>query len=415
MLATIIGIMTIVFGGATRVSAHATLNDSSPRADAVLAQSPTEIVLLFSEDVDPTSTPLRLLDVTGREIPLGSVHQTRGKNTFDAAINTRLATGSYVVAYSAVSADSHAVNGAFGFSVGAASADVGLVVGSLSENPHSSNNTWIGIGRFFAYLGIAALTGTLLIAALIEPSALRSPRLATVLLSAGLLAVVSTVIMIAAQADMIGSSPFDWTAVADTRSGKWWLARLAMIGVLTVGLAWRQVLEHRKMIVPWILGATLLFAITAAGGHGVTGRLPALGYLMALLHLAAMAAWVGGLCTVGLVVPRSEIIATAGRMSPIALRAVAALTVTGLVNGWRQLRVRESLTDTAYGRWLIVKVVVVVVVVAAAYFARRIVASGDREHETSLLRNVWFELAGIVIILMVTAALAGTSPPLPGG
>ncbi len=152
-----------------------------------------------------------------------------------------------------------------------------------------------------------------------------------------------------------------------------------------------------------------------------------------VIHLGAMAIWLGGLVLIALVVGRPSMLATAQRFSPLALGAVAVLAVTGAVNGWRQIGSLDGLTESGYARWLIVKLVIVGVVVAVAAMSRRIVRSGpELQGESaepnsggsaaaslpagdavSLRRTLMFEVVGMLVILGATAGLAGATPPRP--
>ena len=168
----------------------------------------------------------------------------------------------------------------------------------------------------------------------------------------------------------------------------------------------------------------------AAGGHAVSGQAIGIAYTATVVHLAAMATWVGGLCLLAVVVPRTEVMATAIRFSPIALGSVVALSVTGAVNGWRQVGTLDGVTGSSYGRWLVVKLVVVASVVAVAVVSRwllhatptdteqRSLAVGtlsaarvDTTTEPALRRTVLIEAVGIAVVLAATAGLTGATPP----
>ena len=393
-------------------AAHASLSSSTPAAGSVVDTAPSQIVLTFTEPVDPTANSIRLIDSANTAIELGAIDQSHGSSSIVAAIPTTLADGTYLVSWSAVSADSHPIRGAFTFSVGAPTAGGGgFDTAGLRAAQQPAIGRALAIGRFSSYAGIAVLTGTVLIAAWIVPAALRRQRMANVLMIAGLIALAGTALMISAQAHTLAGSMLRWNAVADTRSGRWWLIRLALIAVLTIGTAWRHLFQRRSMLAPFALVTVLLYAVTAAGGHGVAGRVIWLGYLSTVIHLAAMAVWVGGLLLIAAVVGADRRASLVARFSPIALGAVATLVVTGTVNAWRQLGRWSAITDSTYGRWLIVKLILVALVIGVAVISRRLV----RHHATGngLHRAVTTELVGMAMILIATAGLTGSSPPPP--
>jgi copper transport protein len=431
-LAAGIVVAVIVLGSGRPVSAHASLLTTNPAADSVLDIPPGEIVLRFTEPVDPTDESIRLVTADGTPVELGSVTEDRGSASLSAAITGELDDGSYVVAWSAVSADSHPISGAFVFSVGAPSQDAEALIGDVlgDTSAESGSDFLLSAGRFASYAGIAALTGTLAAAVIVAPSTLNRRRLSTVLFAAGDLAMVGTLAMICAQANLIGASFVDWSAVFSTRSGQWWLARLVIVAVITALVPWRRLLDRRPAQVLAAVTSLVLFAVVAAGGHSVSGRWTGVAFTATVVHLAAMALWLGGLVLIVVVVDKSSVFSTAWRFSPLALSAVTLLAVTGFFNGWRQLGDLDSLSDSSYGRWLLIKLALVGVVVTVAAASRWIIrnaatpvvtvqpasvgaaaATSPSNDELPLRRTLVIEVAGMVVILTATAGLTGATPP----
>ena len=426
------GIVVLAMPGAA--SAHADLATSDPAAESVLDIAPTEIVLTFTEAVDPTDDALRVVDADGIAVPLGPITQDLGADTITAPLAEPLDDGSYVVAWSAVSADSHPISGAFVFSVGVASGEIDQLIiglGDADATGTASSGTWLGVGRFASYAGIATLVGVVGAAVLLAPGSLSSRRVGNVAFVGAYVAMAGTVVMICAQADVIGSSFADWAAVAATRSGRWWVFRLMLVAALTIFVPWRHTLIRHGTRAVAAVAVTGLFGVVAAGGHSMSGRHVTVALAATIVHLGAMALWVGGLCLVAFGVERNQTVPTAVRFSPFALGAVAALAVTGAVNGWRQLADIGAITESSYGRWLIVKLVVVATVVTAAVFARRLVrrpaavsapvpatlgsvgaaAATPEPIAPAVRRTVSVEVAGMVLVLIATAGLTGATPP----
>jgi copper transport protein len=121
LVGAVVVLLGIVLGAGT-ASAHAELLSSFPANQELLAESPTEIALQFTETVDPIEPGIRLLDADGNEVELDPVDQSAGSDRMRSAIPTTLDDGTYVVAWQAVSTDSHRVRGSFTFSVGVLSA-----------------------------------------------------------------------------------------------------------------------------------------------------------------------------------------------------------------------------------------------------------------------------------------------------
>ncbi|MFF7176792.1 copper resistance D family protein [Streptomyces pseudovenezuelae] len=103
-----------------------------------------------------------------------------------------------------------------------------------------------------------------------------------------------------------------------------------------------------------------------------------------MLHLLAMAAWLGGLIALaaslfrppaGRAVPASAVT----RFSRLAFTAVVLLVATGLYQAWRQVGSLEALSTTEYGRTLNLKAAVVALALTAAWFSRLWTAQLTRE------------------------------------
>jgi copper transport protein len=434
--------IAVVLGGlgavpAGTVSAHAELRSSSPANQSILESSPPEIVLRFSETVDPVSESIRLVDGNGTPVELGAVDQALGDDTLRVSLIEPIGDGTYVVGWQAISADSHKVRGAFTFSVGAASPTAPGVIDELFAGgaTSSSESLVLGAGRFASFAGIGVLVGALLLALVLVPELVGTERVGRLLVGAAIGAVVGTALMFAGQARLISGSFFGWGEVVGIQSGRWWLARLAAIGLFALFIPVRTYLTPRIGRVQVGVAGIVVFAVVAAGGHAVAGDNVMLGYVSTVVHLAAMSLWFGGLVLLVAGIPRAWFWWTASQFSPWALGSVVVLAATGSINAWRQLGSFDGVTDSVFGRWLVVKLVLVVAVVAVAFFSRRMSRSDDDELGESapagdavalsvgaaagpvqqpppaLRRTVMLEVAGIALILMATAGLVNSPPP----
>lgn len=447
--AVVVAVMALLAPAGT-ASAHAELVSSSPTNQAVLPTAPTEILLGFSEDVDPIDQSIRLVDDRGDEVEIGAVSQSAGGDTMAAPVPETLDEGTYVVGWQAVSADSHKVRGAFTFSVGSASATAPGVIEDIfaSSSSTESESLLLGAGRLLSFGAIGVLLGSLFLAVTIVPELIGAARIAWLLAISAAVAVIGTVWMITAQAHLVSGSYSALGDVLDTQSGRWWLARIAAVAFFAMLIPVREFLTSVVGRVLVAVTGVGVLAVVAAGGHSISGDQVVLGLGATVVHLAAMAIWFGGLVLLVLGVPRAWFWWTASQFSPWALASVVALALTGSVNAWRQLGSIDGLTDSAYGRWLVVKLLLVLLVVIVASFSRRMARSDDAEdhepepvepvqldHATSLgaaarrdadeaqpattaqvappaLRStVVLEIAGLVLILMATAGLVNSPPP----
>ncbi len=413
-MGALVVVLLAVLAGASTALAHAELLSSFPGNQELLEVAPTEVALQFTEAVDPIEPGIRVIDADGDDVEIGPVDQSAGSDRMRALIPTTLDAGTYVVAWQAVSADSHRVRGSFTFSVGVPSAVTPGVLDGLFDgsSDSASDDILLGLGRFVSYAGVGLLVGGLVLAVALTPSVIGSRRVGLLLVGAGELAFVGTLWMIAAQANLIGGSLVSWGAVAETRSGQWWIARLVVIVLFGVLIALRSRLAVRGgIVVVSALGIGVL-AVVAAGGHAMSGDAVVLGFIATLVHLAAMSIWFGGLALVLVAPPASQFWSRVTKFSPWALGSVAALAVTGGVNAWRQLGSLSDLTESSYGRWLVIKLVIVVLVLGLATFSRRMVHTRGDDASVLLRRSIGVEVAGIVLILGATAGLVNSPPPI---
>ncbi|MFI2260273.1 copper resistance CopC/CopD family protein [Streptomyces tubercidicus] len=122
-----------------------------------------------------------------------------------------------------------------------------------------------------------------------------------------------------------------------------------------------------------VIVATGLAATWAMAEHASTGLQPAVAMPVDVLHLLAVAAWLGGLAALvvslywGPPVERAAV----RRFSRIAFGSVVVLVATGLYQSWRQVGTWRALTDTGYGQLLLLKVALVVVLVGIAWLSRQ--------------------------------------------
>ncbi|MEO6156648.1 MAG: CopD family protein, partial [Ilumatobacteraceae bacterium] len=317
------------------------------------------------------------------------------------------------------------VSGAFTFSVHSATTPAPGLVDKLlaADHPSSTVEFALGVGRWLSYAGLAVLLGVLGMLAICAPELLRGRRAAWLLGAGCVLGVVGTAWMIAAQSSLQIGHPFRfdaWKAVAETHAGRWWAVRLGLflVGALLIPLVKRMRIDNVWSVVAIVYAAAMLGTVTA-GGHGVTGRWIAAGFLATAVHLAAMSLWVGGLVALVVCVPNRERWPVAAKFSRLAFFSVVVLAFTGVVNAWRQSSSLSALIHSTYGTWLWIKLVVVAGVLVVAWFSRRRARSrgapqgeGDPAVRIRMFRRlVLSEVLGVAAVLALTAGLVSSAPP----
>ena len=404
VLVAVLGLSMAV--GAAAASAHASLDDASPRAGAVLEGPPLEVVLDFDSEVEQQLTGLRLLDATGADVLLNAPLDTPDRTQVVVPLRNPedVPAGVYVVRYRVTSVDSHVMHGAFTFQVGAAVRDQRAVLESVGAGGASPALEWvIGALRLVALAGFSLFVGTGVLAAVAAGasggmSVRQRLHLTRTGWAAVAIAAVSTVLLLAAQA--AHSAGFGlggiadvsaWSDAAPARFGIALLVRLVLVafcGLVVGGVGLAGGAAWRATFVALVVCLAVTFGLS---GHPGTGRLPALGLLLDGFHLLAAALWVGGLGVVLLgrrtwlgggeadagaeAVAGAETDAAAMRLVTLLPYAVAVLVLTGAAQSWRLVRSVSALDGTTFGGVFVgkmaISVLVVVVVIATSAAIRR--------------------------------------------
>lgn len=459
----------VVLLAAAPASAHAVLESTDPPSGGTVDSSPSAITLTFSESVQVRSDAIRLIDGRGNDIAVGAPEHPGGRATVVRVSVPKLDNGLYAVAWRAVSADSHPVQGAFTFGVGAAGTGKAASALAAQASATAKGDRVVGVTfaivRFLVYVGLALLLGAVWFAASLWPAGRSRRRVHQLLWGAWGLTTLATIAGFLLQgpytsggglADAFTTDQI--SAVWDTRFGKVWALRLGLlvIAALLVGMMerTRDALPDWWFDVAGVVGVALA-ATPGLAGHASTGRWVVLAIPADALHVLAMAVWMGGLAMLVLARADGDFARIVTRFSSLAFAAVAVIVVTGSFQAVRQVPSLSDLWDTDYGRLLVAKLCVFAVVLGLAAWSRRLVHGpglGLRRVETAepaspgsratdlpatsdaavvtlappavaeqperttveparLVRSVLVELALGAVILGLTAGLVNSAPP----
>lgn len=102
---------------------HLELSKSAPEADQVLSESPTQVVLWFTQAPQMAGTSVRVVPAGSEplDLPDATAREDDG-SVIELDLTQPLAEGAYQVVWRAMADDGHVVRGDFAFTVGAASA-----------------------------------------------------------------------------------------------------------------------------------------------------------------------------------------------------------------------------------------------------------------------------------------------------
>ncbi|MEU8540068.1 copper resistance protein CopC [Streptomyces sp. NPDC048717] len=387
--AALLGALLAMAGPA---SAHAALTGSDPQDGAVVATAPKEVNLTFSEQVALSDDSLRVLDPAGKRVDTGEIRDLCSNATvrYGVALLPGLPDGTYTVAWQAVSADSHPVSGALTFSVGAPSKTAVV----LPDTPVGGGlvGALYGTARYLAYAGFVVLVGGGAFVLMCWPRG-ASVRPVQKLVVRGWLTLTAATLAL-----LLLRHPYTRTgkladvfdlgglrAVLETKTGAALSSRLLLLGAAALFVAVlfgayarrREEADHRDLTFGLALGGTVVAAgiagTWALAEHASTGLQPGIAMPVDILHLLAVAVWLGGLATLLVALHRAPSLERRAieRYSTVAFGAVAVLVATGIYQSWRQVGTWSALTGTRYGQLLMVKAGLVAVLLGIAWISRR--------------------------------------------
>ena len=398
-------------------AAHALLTGSSPGVDATVAQSPAQILLTFSEPVDPTLSNVQVFDAHGGAVAGVSRSRpvTGHPQQLRVALAEPLAHGVYTIEWRTVSAlDGHFAGGTYAFGVGVA--DVGAVA---PFGKFVSTATWLtavaAAGRWLLFAGLALLLGAAGAWWLVPRG--RLPAGGTLLLRLGwLLAAVgvSTVIL---SERAIARAP-SLLPLFETHEG------LLLLGLAAAVLVFCGVAVAAVSLVPrpatfallGLASATALFALIWDGHANGASQWRVLTLAGQWLHVAAAGVWIGGLPWLLLAMrgPNGvERAAAVRRFSLTASGALAIVVLTGLARAVAEVGAPTNLIHTGFGRVLLVKLALFCALLALAALNHFVLAPALGAGASGLQafrRTVGGEVVLGVAILAVTGLLSGLAP-----
>lgn len=381
-----------LLAGAAPASAHAALTGSDPKDGAVVATAPKEVNLTFSEQVAMSADSIRVLDPAGRRADTGEIRDLCSGSVVRYGVGLRagLPDGTYTVAWQTVSADSHPIAGAFTFSIGAPSAtSVAL------PEPNAGGGlvgTLYGIARYLSYAAFAVLVGGAAFVLACWPRGASVRPVQRTVVRGWLTLTGATLVMLLLRNPYTGSGElsdaFDLAglkSVLETKTGAALTSRLLLLGaaalfvaVLFGAYARRTDPKEKKDLAFGLgLGGTVVAAgiagTWALAEHASTGIQPGIAMPVDILHLLAVAAWLGGLTVLLVALYRAPSVERSAveRFSKVAFGSVVVLVATGVYQSWRQVGSWSALTDTRYGQLLLVKVGLMAVLLGIAWVSRR--------------------------------------------
>ncbi len=462
--------------------AHAQLLGTSPLSGSTVKVQPSEVIFEFNQDVGGTLGAVRVYDAQGVEVDdLDVSHPDGNEHWMGVGLKPNLPDGTYTGTYRVISADTHIVYGGLVFSIGHPGAAPKFTVAGLIGKNESGEVTKVsfGIVRALNYVTLALMIGGLAFLLFAWTPALEAvaggeerwsqgsrvfaSRLTRLLAFAVVVGVIVSVLGVLLQgASAAGVSL--WSSLKGTivdntlesRFGEVWGARAIVWVVLGALLIATRVLGRgvvpvlgpsvrgdgalqpsrrppRAVLALLALGALYLAITPALAGHASIESPVGVFFPSDVLHVLSGSVWVGGIACLLLAVPgatrrfeaseRSRLLlATLARFSPIALGAVVAIAVTGVIQAYIDVRSFDGLFHTTYGALIIAKIVLLTALIGLGWVNRgrvipaleRLVGDGRSPGGVGALarRTMRGELALMICVFGVTAALISYAPPI---
>ena len=417
------------------MAAHTKLVSSTPGAGATVTEPPRVVAIEFSEEIESSFGGMQLFDPTGARVPEVRAPTISGRRV-ELAIRPPSLAGVYRVVYRVLSQDGHPIESSFSWILqtvapaapvepGPAPSTTTSTLAATSAHdghdalaaPSDSAERLGWLARLGNYVSLTMLAGSVIVAwRILEPERVdvRRRLLTAGAISAVALAATAAALFIAALA-VAAARPVGEVFAADlfesfagTRFGS------LLAGQLVIGLAAAVCcVAASKGKAPLILAVALTGAAagaTALWGHAGTDELAPLSVGVDWLHLAAVAAWVGGLVILIVLSARSEAPGRSAflRFSVAAAWALVVVAATGTYSAIAHLGSPENLVDTRWGRSVLLKVLLFAGVALLGW--RNRAALRRTSNELPVLRLLGMEAALMAAAFVVATQLATTEP-----
>ncbi|MCA9863796.1 MAG: copper resistance protein CopC, partial [Thermomicrobiales bacterium] len=428
-------LLMLLLASAAGIAAHAALERSEPASGEVLPTAPAEVRIWFTEPLEPRFTRANLLDANGQPAP-GGTSQVAPDNDhlLILTLPPDLPDGGYTVAWRNLSAaDGHTLQGYFGFAIGAGGAP-GAAASDLSAAPDAPRE----LSRGLALIGLALLLAIAPVTlGVLVPAVRAAPDLADGLtrrlraytVAAMALALLGSVFALLAQAAAVAPDltppQAAWVTLSGTRYGEVWVWRLlglvAVSATVVIGLWGSERRSHAALRLAALVGlfVPITFSLVSHAAAQPEGAAAAI--VADALHLVAAAIWGGGVVLLAVVLLpalrpfrsgawRHVLRAAILRFSVLALAAWGILVLSGLYAAWLQVGSLPGLTETPYGRSLLLKGALLTPILALAAWHFWQGRDPARSRLPRLSATLALEALLVAAVLLVVGRLIGQPP-----
>ena len=415
---------------------HPFLLDSEPSQGQNAAVGTTQIITHYSEAVEINFSELKIYDSNVNQVDNRDTAYYNAESSL-VITTSPLEDGVYTIASKVLSkVDGHLVHAAIIFGVGDVQIDA-----SLFESQEQSETTFIpeSSARFPGLVGQTIVLGGIIASIVIWSTGQTRFKEQIALIESsfkakfskvigfGIIAVfASNFIMLGVQTWRLETSPLD---VIQTTFGHTWLTRMILTIILIGIWFWieRKNQVSIKTQLPMLVFALALIATTTMMGHGASTELvPPI--ILDYVHNLLSSIWIGGVIFLGFVVlpsitkldgtVRDKItISLIPRFSAMIIISLGILIITGPTLLWFLDSNVSSLTDSTYGKLIMLKIAIASVMISfGGFYQIRFIQQAKKDLKSTsvfkkLKRPLRFEAGLGIALLAVVALLVNSSLP----
>jgi putative copper export protein len=422
--------------GPAHAAGDNTLASSSPTAGEVVTLAPTQLQLKFTLPVGGAEIASQMglsLACESKLTNLGPPQLSVDGVTISAALTQVPQNGSCVVNWSLPDGSA----GSFNFTaqtqvtttvpvtVPGTPATTVPVDGTAVEVVAPRLGGPIGLMKLIVFFAVSALFGGLMFIKLVWPEGVEygitEKYFRQVSIIAGVAIFVLIILMTARQSGggiTSSISPTSWGPLFESNEGRAVFLRLLIVGGLGF-YAWitERVLEPTNVVPTTVLLALMMMSY---GFDRATGRAVVLGIVIAIVHMAFTAMWVGSIAIIWRVILHGpgdvDLVDALRGWARLATPLTIGIVGTGVFQVWRIDGI--SLINSGHGRVVILKVLLVSAMLFVSAAVRQFILRGMERAKSlnekvvyRLKRPVGIEMSLSIVVLATSSWLMAMRPP----
>ena len=230
---------------------------------------------------------------------------------------------------------------------------------------------------------------------------------------AGIWLVTSAFQIVLTLANILGTSlgqAFDstsfWSFISQVDLGKFLAAQTILVAIVLAGLNYiRTVLSSAVFLIISLLA--LIAPVFQS--HSPSGGSHSLAIGSLVIHVVALALWVGGILAICLLSNQDRKTALP-RFSVLALWAAIAVLISGVANAWARLDFSAA-WSSRYAQIVIAKAILTILLIFLGYRNRSALKTRNDEGWKLLFRLIFIEATLMCVVVVLGSWLSNSTPP----